>query len=290
MKRKILPLILFGLCICAAVATLSSCEPVETVKGWFGGCDHSDTEKYTVKENEVASTCTTEGSYDEVVYCSVCNEELNRAAKTSNELGHTPAVTVKENEIASTCTTEGSYDEAVYCSVCNEELNRAAKTSNELGHTPAVTVKENEIASTCTTKGSYDEVVYCSVCNEEISRTIKIIAMHNYVNGVCSCGAYVSLGLNYELNEDGLSYCVTGIGACIDTDLIIPATYNDLPVTTINNDAFYGCSSLISITIPNSVTHIGARAFHDCSYLASITIPDRATLPSLHPQNNYCTL
>ena len=45
-----------------------------------------------------------------------------------------------------------------------------------------------------------------------------------------------------------------------------------------------------SFTISDSVTSIGDGAFYYCSSLTSVTIPDRATLPSLHPQNNYMTL
>ena len=41
-----------------------------------------------VKENKVAATCTADGSYDEVVYCSACRTELSREKKTIAKTGH----------------------------------------------------------------------------------------------------------------------------------------------------------------------------------------------------------
>jgi len=135
------------------------------------GCEHVAGE--AVRENETDSTCTVAGTYDEVVYCSVCGEELSRTEKTKELAAHTEAAAVVENETNSTCTVAGTYDEVVYCSVCGEELSRTEKTKELAAHTEAAAVVENETDSTCTVAGTYDEVVYCSVCGEELSRTEK---------------------------------------------------------------------------------------------------------------------
>lgn len=77
-----------------------------------------------VRENEKAATCTAEGSYDEVVKCEVCGEELSRTTVKVAKLDHTPADAVRENEKAATCIAEGSYTEVVKCSVCDKEISR----------------------------------------------------------------------------------------------------------------------------------------------------------------------
>ena len=51
----------------------------------------------------------------------------------------------------------------------------------------------------------------------------------------------------------------------------------DSEVTTIGYCAFYNCSSLTSVTIPDSVTTIGYHTFTYCDSLTSVTIPDNVT-------------
>ena len=69
------------------------------------------------------------------------------------------------------------------------------------------------------------------------------------------------------------TYSVTSIGYvafgdCTSlTSITIPNS-----VTSIEGYAFSGCSSLTSVTIPNSVTIIGDDAFYECSNLQSLTI------------------
>ena len=53
-------------------------------------------------------------------------------------------------------------------------------------------------------------------------------------------------------------------------DVIIPNKIEDKSVTSIGDCAFFGCSSLTSITIPYSVISIGLEAFSDCYSLVEV--------------------
>ena len=70
-------------------------------------------------------------------------------------------------------------------------------------------------------------------------------------------------GLAYELITTGTNANTYRVrkGSVNSGEVIIPATYNGLPVTEIDNDAFSGCTSITSIEIPASVTSIGNSAF-----------------------------
>ena len=48
-------------------------------------------------------------------------------------------------------------------------------------------------------------------------------------------------------------------------------------MTKIGERAFYNCTSLSSVVIPESVTEIGPYAFGKCESLTSIVIPDNVT-------------
>ncbi len=59
--------------------------------------------------------------------------------------------------------------------------------------------------------------------------------------------------------------------------LTIPSTINSHRVTTIEDGTFADCTSLTSVTIPDSVTTIRDSAFLGCTSLTSVTIPDSVT-------------
>lgn len=94
-----------------------------------------------------------------------------------------------------------------------------------------------------------------------------------------SAGAYDFMvdGIAYKKNSDSTSVTVTS-GGSYSGSISIPSEVvyngNTYPVTSIGNDAFFGCIGLTSVTMPNSVTEIGISAFYYCRNLTEVTIPN----------------
>ncbi len=82
-----------------------------------------------------------------------------------------------------------------------------------------------------------------------------------------------SNGLWLKKHGDGLSYVVAGIGSCKDTDIVIPLKYDGLPVSAIEEKAFFNCDTIVSVTVPKGIKSIGKSAFGGCGNLTSITLP-----------------
>ena len=93
-------------------------------------CEH--TNKNTTQENVVNATCTEDGSYEEVVTCDACGEELSRTHKTINKTGHTP------EEDDGDCTTD------IACSTCGQVAVEGAEK-----HTPNADDGDCTTAVTC---------------------------------------------------------------------------------------------------------------------------------------------
>ena len=91
-----------------------------------------------------------------------------------------------------------------------------------------------------------------------------------------------------EAEIDGIKYYIITKGQTAEVrsknysgDIIIPSSIECEGVTcsvaSIGEKAFYKCSELTSVTIPNSVSSIGAYAFEGCNSLSTVNIPQNVT-------------
>ena len=220
-------------------------------------------------ENATEAVCEAGGSYDEVVYCTVCNKELSRNTVKTEAKGH------KWNEgkvtTEPTCTEEGvktfqcmvcgktkteavaalghNWNEdftvdkeatceetglkSIHCKRCDER--KEITTIPAKGHVKGKVKIENATEATCEVGGTYDEVVYCTVCNKELSRnTVKTEAKgHKWDNGkVTTEPTYAEEGVK--------TYTCTACGAT-KTEVIpkrnmeytVGSTYQDISTNAI---------------------------------------------------------
>ena len=113
-----------------------------------------------------------------------------------------------------------------------------------------------------------------------LDKTAKTVAVTYKGNSYSSYANEYSgsVSIPSSVKYSGTTYSVTSIGEdafynCTGlTSVRIPNS-----VTSIDNSAFYWCDGLTSVTIPNSVTSIGSYAFEGCTGLTSVTIPNSVT-------------
>ena len=76
--------------------------------------------------------------------------------------------------------------------------------------------------------------------------------------------------LEFVLNEEEDEYAVKCLDNTIIGEVIIPAAYKNLPVTSIAKQGFYQCPNITSVTIPNSIKTIEESAFFYCLSLRTV--------------------
>jgi peptide methionine sulfoxide reductase MsrB len=196
-----------------------------------------------VIENEVAATCAADGSYDTVVYCTVCNKEISRETTVVPALEHTAGEAVIENEVAATCEADGSYDTVVYCTVCGGEISRETTVVPATGHTAGEAVIENEVAATCEADGSYDTVVYCTVCGGEISRETTVVPAAGHTAGEAKNENEVAATCEADGSYDTVVYCTVCNKEISRETIVVPATGHTAGEAKIENEVAATCEA-----------------------------------------------
>ncbi len=191
--------------------------------------------------------------------------------------GHDDAVEKEKHSFKKKSIVEATYDAGGYtvyeCSVCHYSYN--GDETAKLEHTYS-------------TDWNMDPTGHWHACTDEGYESLltKDKAQHELVDNAdggqtCSiCGYAVvdySKYLKFKKNEDGESYSVSYCNSSLEGNLVIPSTYEDLPVTKISDESFSDCDSLISVVIPDSVTIIGGGVFYSCQKLAWVTLPKNLT-------------
>ena len=239
------------------------------------------------------SSCTTGGMRHRV--CSDCGERQEEALPIGeHDMTHVAAV-------GATCIDEGNI-EYWHCNICGK--NFADQNTEELLEEVVLPLGAHtleyieQVPSTCIEAGVMAHW-HCKVCDknyadqnaEELLEDVALpLGAHNIVVGKCTvCGIdeiFIkgTSGLQYTLNEEGTAYIASGMGTATDTDIVIASEYNGLPVTSIGDNAFYNCSSLTGIIIPDSVTNIDTGAFGGCDSLESIVVDQGNTV--YHSEGN----
>ena len=225
----------------SAVTVAATCEETGTKTFTAEFADESFATQYTtesiaatghtaaeaVAENYAAPTCTIVGAVDSVVYCTGCQNELNRKTIELPATGHTAAEAVAENYTAPTCTVAGSVDSVVYCSVCHDELTSKTIELAATGHKEVV---DAAVVATCTGVGK-TEGKHCSACEVVLVAQEEIAALgHTEVLDAAIAATCTTVG---KTEGKHCSVCNETIVAQTE----IPALGHEFKSYVYNNDA-----------------------------------------------------
>ncbi len=210
-------------------------------------------------EKIVDPTCTEEGKISLECSCGkIKKEEIIEKTNHSFDEG----TITKE----ATCEEEGI--KIFICTKCNYSKGQKLEKVDHQGvYIPAV-------SPTCLKTGT-NAGYQCKWCDKKLSglETLPVLE-HDYLKGICKiCGdTTYSDGLVYELDVQNRTYTIINVGTCNDENIIIPAYYNGLPVSSIGEKAFYGCSFIKTVTFENEIDDIkiGEEAFGFCFKLTDV--------------------
>ena len=106
---------------------------------------------------------------------------------------------------------------------------------------------------------------------------LSSLSWMNLPEGLKTIGQYAFKGTQIFSIEIPSTVTTIGYMAFANTRITKVTFGENSQLTTIFNGAFYNCTSLGSITIPNNVTSVGYAAFQDCTSLKTVIFPDALT-------------
>ena len=258
-------------------------------------CGHdvvADKEPHTYSEWVVEIEPTESSTGFRRKYCTVCNREIAEEMPPLEHI-HTPGDPIQKYREEPECEDDGYYYEYVYCTTCEEEISKERIIIPALGHdfgnpiyewndqhtscsASKVCTRDNYVERESNVRSTYQIITEPSVEADGLGR--YTVTFNNSAFGTVTYDVVLPQlqMFKYSLNEDEKSYSV-GVGDVeLTGEVVIPSSYNDLPVTAINRSSsgFYGCDEITSVVLPDTIVEIKDDAFCGCSALESINIPD----------------
>ena len=259
MKKKIIVVIFAAVFCCSLAAGLTACKKIS--------------HEHTYETEVVAPTCTEQGYT--LHTCKGCGDSYKDTYVSA--LGHSygePSWAWSEDYTNATATFTCTND--------SEHVNTLTATVTYEVTTPVTCTTDGE--KDCTATVTFNNQTYTDVKTVTVEKTGHSISGNSCVY----CGQPASEGLAMVLISEG-EYTVSGIGTCTDTEILIPTTYNGLPVVSVEASAFLNNTAITSVVLPDSITSIGEKAFNGCESLTSVMFGKNSQLSSIGPGAfNYC--
>ncbi|MBQ9983047.1 MAG: leucine-rich repeat domain-containing protein [Lachnospiraceae bacterium] len=219
----------------------------------------------SVLVEKVDATCTTDGK-QAYYHCEKCSKNYEDEAGTKEiadittwgiikATGHTIEIQNKKDATE----TEAGYTGDEYCTVCKQVITKGSEIPKVEPTTPEPATK----GTTLTDKETNEKYVVTK--SDVTNGTVAFSKPQNK--------KVKSVKIPDAVTIDGVTYKVTSIqkNAFSGCTKLTSATIGK-NVTTIGDKAFYNCKSLKSITIPATVNKIGTSAFEGCKKLKTIKI------------------